>query len=108
AIQPSALRRINENVTAELSSGFHRKSEPSGESGRFLPARIDVAFATATTSINSTGALPIYDGDVVEAARSLMLISDVSVRCTGHFAAISISFACCASLKDPVSSTSTS
>ena len=48
------------------------------------------------------------DPDDFSAARSLMLISDVRVRCTGHFAAISITFACCASLNEPVSSISTS
>ncbi len=44
----------------------------------------------------------------LSAARSLILISDVSVRCTGHFAAISINFACCSAVKDPVNSISTS
>lgn len=41
---------------------------------------IDVGFATTVMSIHSARVIPGYDADVVGAARSLMLISDVSVR----------------------------
>src|SRR5205085_7949349 len=39
---------------------------------------------------------------------SLMLISDLSVRWTGHFPATSISFALCSGVREPINSTSTS
>jgi hypothetical protein len=51
-------------------------------------------------------ALPAQLG--LEAERNLILISDVSVRWTGHFAAISINLACCSVVNWPVNSTSTS
>ena len=95
---------VNQNAAAEFLNVRFSDAEPVGELGRFFHAVV----CNSHESIQSAGAIPIYDADVFDAARSLMLISDVRVRCTGHLAAISISFACCSVLRGPVRSISTS
>src|SRR5438132_13324751 len=95
---------VNQNAAAEFLNVRFSDAEPVGELGRFFHAVV----CNSHESIQSAGAIPIYDADGFEADRNLMLISDVSVRCTGHFAAISISLACCSAVKAPVSSISTS